>query len=73
MSAYKFVSRPFKGNVAYEVQVGPFVLQWRHDGRKWSHSSSIARRIIRCGPALVWWDTAWWHEATYPIRRFRRY
>lgn len=51
--------RPFKGNCAYESQVGPWVLQWRHDGYPWKKSYPITGKGFTLGKLHIWRDQQW--------------
>lgn len=48
--------RPIKGQFAYELQVGPWVIQWRHDGKCWSVP---VKGGFTAGPLTVWPDIYW--------------
>lgn len=68
----KLVSKPFKGNWYYEVQVLMLVFQWQHDTRHRGCSGGL-----RIGRLHIWRDSAWLHGPTAPrwlrklIRNFR--
>lgn len=48
---------PFKGQFAYEMQIMPIVLQWRHDGQGWSKATR--GRGLTIGNFHTWYDSAW--------------
>jgi hypothetical protein len=76
MSAYRFpfVDRPFKGAIAYEVQVLDAVIQWHYE----STGSLKLRNLLTAAPSLrwghlcMWTDTAWWPTVTWPWRWRKR-
>jgi hypothetical protein len=57
--------KPFKGQYAYEIQILPFVLQWRHDGKIWKDqgvqffNKRYTHFQITIGRFCVWTDSAW--------------
>jgi len=44
---------PFKGMVAYEMQVGPVVVQYHYESRNW-------RTTVGIGKLRTWYDSQWW-------------
>lgn len=55
---FPFVGRPFKGAWYYEWQLGPVVLQWKHD---LSHVSRDKRGVC-IGRFSLWLDKIWLQE-----------
>ena len=63
MNVYRFpyVSKPFKGNHSYEIQVGPIVVQW------W-HAHDVKRQKFHIGPLSLRNDITWRKEI---VRRWK--
>ncbi len=51
--------KPFRGSVAWESNIGPIVVLWRHDGKEWSHNTSWRKFDKSWGKLCVWWNSAW--------------
>lgn len=47
-----------KGSFAYESQIGPLVVMWRHDGKPWSCKRS-SNDCLTMGKLHIWKDSTW--------------
>lgn len=56
-----FISKPFKGTWYYEMQVGPFVLQFLHDleHEPYRQSTERAEKVFMLGRFQIWRDQMW--------------
>ncbi len=53
-----FISKPFKGNMFYEWQVGSIVLQWQHD-MDVKLAGDHGQEIFHLGRFAIWRDQSW--------------